>query len=226
MSDNDVLALARQINEKDNDPTGGLRLRRGVVTVVNRANNTYTLTIGGASIAGVPAQSHVYAQVNDVVDVLLDGPASRIIGVTGLANGLPDTNSYMTASTLGAQAIATNIWTRLTLAFEEGNSGNFDGTQSWYVIPNSGLYLVEGRARVADGSTAGINIGLSVSVDDGGANDVWNSIPTTGAARRLILENVRVARYTAGQQIRLTVYPDGGAVTMINRRLSVVRLGV
>lgn len=220
--DDEIRELAALL--KSGSPVLGIR--RATVTAFNRSNNSYTVTLGGGPVPGVLALQHVTADIGEIVDVMFDGDAPLIVGVIGAAKGLPDTTSYTTASSQAAQTPTANIWTRLTLAFEDGNSGNFSDANDWYTVPSTGLYLVEGRARVADGSTAGVNVGLNVSVaDDDNANDVWNSVPTTGAARRMVLENVRVARYTAGQQIRLAVYLDGGTVTMSRRRLSVIRLG-
>lgn len=76
---NDLAAeLARQ-NQSSGD---GTYLRRGKVTLVNRATNTYTVTIGGVDVPNVPA--NVVCVVGDAVDLLFDGPAVRITGIQGL----------------------------------------------------------------------------------------------------------------------------------------------
>lgn len=77
----DVRDLARSVAPSE---PSSLILHVATVTAVNRSANTYTITVGGASVAGVPAYRNVYAVVGDVVEVLLDGPSPRIVGVVGV----------------------------------------------------------------------------------------------------------------------------------------------
>lgn len=79
----DMYALAAVINQKGNDPTNEVRLRRGVVTAVTVATALATVTIGGTSVANIPCDRGAIPIVGDTVDVLLDGPAARVINVTG-----------------------------------------------------------------------------------------------------------------------------------------------
>jgi hypothetical protein len=77
---NELGDLAGALADKNNDPLGGLRNRSGVVTAVNRTTNAYSVTIGGTTFNDVKAHAHVQAGVGETVDVLIDGPAPRIIG--------------------------------------------------------------------------------------------------------------------------------------------------
>lgn len=63
-------------------------VRRGAVTAVSRAANTYTLSVGGGSIASVPAYSHIYAFVGSTVDVLFDKGSPVVIGIVGAIGAL------------------------------------------------------------------------------------------------------------------------------------------
>lgn len=78
----DVRALAGELQAGSTAPGDSTYLRRGTVTAVSRSTNTYTVTIGGASVGGVT--SNIVACAGDSVDVLFDGPTPRIIGVQGL----------------------------------------------------------------------------------------------------------------------------------------------
>jgi hypothetical protein len=77
----DTRSLAAAINNKGNDETGELRLRRGVVQSIG--SGFATVRIGGVDVAGIPVYRNVSIAVGDVVDVLIDGPAPRVIGVMG-----------------------------------------------------------------------------------------------------------------------------------------------
>jgi hypothetical protein len=119
MTDLGVYALAEMLNRKDNDPNAELRLRRGVVTVANHITGLYTVTIGGASIPLMPSVRHVQPDVGDTVEVLFDGPSTRIVGVVsplvwhyvGAAGEPAFTNSW----------VASNGLTTLSLVQSEGS---------------------------------------------------------------------------------------------------------
>lgn len=74
----DINHLAGAIGTSD--PLGGLRLRSGKITAVNRTTNRYSVIIGGTAFNDVSAHAQVQANVGETVDVLVDGPAPRIIG--------------------------------------------------------------------------------------------------------------------------------------------------
>lgn len=79
MSSTEVLDLAALLNAGDKTDEGSnLRMRRGTVTAVGLT--TADLSIGGIDVPGVPFYSHLSVGIGDVVDVLFDGPAPRIIG--------------------------------------------------------------------------------------------------------------------------------------------------
>lgn len=79
----DTRALAALINDQGADPLESLKLRRAIVTAVNRVANTYTVLLGGATVPNMPAAQHLYAEVGDAVDVLINGAAPTIIGKSG-----------------------------------------------------------------------------------------------------------------------------------------------
>lgn len=83
--DPEIIELAKEIAEKTESLGDNCYLRRGAVKALG-ANNTFTVTLGGADIPGVPAYAGVNPSVNDAVDVLFDGPVPRIIGRLGPAS--------------------------------------------------------------------------------------------------------------------------------------------
>jgi hypothetical protein len=137
MNDDNVLELAQVINQKSNDPIGGLRLRRGITTAVNTPAATATVTIGGVSIPNVTCSRSAIPVVGDSVDVLIDGPAPRITSIVGAA-----LNWIYVGSGGGAPAFQ-NTWTNLdaahtTCSFAKDAMGFVHlrgaikgGTQSW-----------------------------------------------------------------------------------------------
>ncbi len=230
MADDDIRQLAEQLNRETTAPGDATYLRRGVVTAFDRSTNSYTITIGGTSIVGVPALNSVYAMVNDPVDVLFDGPAPRILGVIGVANGLPDTNSYVTAYASNGVTVANggvSGWQRVPMSFSDGNSALWSAANNWYTVPSNGLYAVNARVRLGDSQPASTNFALGVDVGDAPdeSRTIWNSIPSSGSFRRVHSIFSMMQRFTAGQQLRATMFMDGAAIAIYARSLSIVKLG-
>lgn len=81
--DDAIRELATELGDHASSPGDATYLRRGIVTAASRALNTYTVTVGGGSVADIPGYRNVAANVGDWVDLLFDGPASRVVGVVG-----------------------------------------------------------------------------------------------------------------------------------------------
>lgn len=99
MSAEDVKELAEQLGRQGTSPGDATYLRRGVVQAITPASGTATVRIGGVDVAGIPVYRNVGARVGDVVDVLIDGPAARVIGVAGSSFGPLGLIAYAEAST-------------------------------------------------------------------------------------------------------------------------------
>jgi len=108
-SSDDVRQFLDSLNESTTSPGDSVYIRSAAVTAVNRTANTYTVTIGGASIAGVPAYQSVWANVGDAVDVLFDGPAPRIMGVVGANSSARVKIGEVVISTPIAPIVFSNI---------------------------------------------------------------------------------------------------------------------
>lgn len=209
-------------------PSGPLSIRNATVTAVNRGTNVYTVTMGGTTGFQFPAYENVYASVGDVVEVLFVGSAPRILGVVGLAQGLPDTSTFCNVSTATTQTIPSAAWTRVTgMACTEGNAALWDATNQWYTVPSTGLYQLTARVRVADFQTAGINFAWAVDVGDTPSEyrTVWNMIPAGGGNKRVHSVFALTEQLTAGQQWRAAMYFDGASTVIANRNISIVKLG-
>lgn len=108
MSVESVKELAEEIGRQSSSPGDVTYLRRAVVTAAG--TTTATITMGGVTVAAVPYYDHLSLSAGDIVDVLFDGPAPRIIGAVGgtppaLAPSLPATRLY--TATLNGVAPAT-----------------------------------------------------------------------------------------------------------------------
>jgi hypothetical protein len=224
VGDLDVRALARVINKGDDDPAGGdLRLRRGIVTAV--AATTVTVTIGGVSVAGVPVYRSVLVRVGDTVDLILDGPAPRIVGVLGAYAGAPRADRFVTASSQASLTIPSATMTRLTFAGDQGNIALFNNATSILTIPETGTWLLTARVRCSDALPAGLNVGICLNDTDtfNEARTAWNGIPS-GGTRRLSLHYSTVETVTAATPLRLVGYSDGAAAPVTYRHLSATML--
>lgn len=187
----DVYALAEVINQKDNDPTNELRLRRGVVTAVS--GGTASVTIGGATVAGIPFYRGVWINVGDVVDVLIDGPAPRIVGVLSGADkaGAPGLVKIAEAGPLGSVQTITfasipQTFSALKIIGSARQGGDTQlgmylnggaGTQSY---DNTTMQGVFGSATVARGSA--VNQGRAFCGDitaDGVAGNGYSNVEIT-----------------------------------------------
>lgn len=85
------VALAKLINSGDKEDNR-LFMRRGTITAIGTASAD--IQIGGTEVLGVPFYSHLPVFIGADVDVLFDGPAPRIIGMTSALVSPYDTINY------------------------------------------------------------------------------------------------------------------------------------
>lgn len=106
-------------------------------------------------------------------------------------------------------------------------SGGFNTATYLYTAPETGVYIVNGRYRVADPAPAGINcaIGVDVATSES-ASVIWQTIASVSASTsRHSMQISRIISVTAGQQVRLFAYIDSAtAVGISSAELNVVML--
>lgn len=127
-------------------------------------------------------------------------------------------NGTATVQTLGA------AFTTLNLPVENSDAGgNFDPTTSLYTVPSAGLYLIIAKVRVldSDGPGRGLGIGVHTTATDG-PWFVWQAI-TSPAGGRVTLDYQRLAKFNAGDALRLYAYATSSQA-LSNLSLTIVRV--
>lgn len=225
MSTQEINDLARQLT-----PEARAILRQGMVSAVDTATNTISVKWGNASTAS-PRQKYLssYAPVvGDAVWGVRDGDDVVVMGTLGPTASMPDTSSFVHVLTNASAVVPSAVSTRLTgFAVSQGNAALWDAANQWYTVPRDGLYTINARLRIADSQTLGLNIGMGIDTSDAPAETmmIWDAIPTNGAFRRKTMIFNATQRFGAGQQLRMTTYMDGAAVTVTTRSMSFLRLG-
>ncbi|MXV20302.1 hypothetical protein [Deinococcus xianganensis] len=104
------------------------------------------------------------------------------------------------------QVVTTQAFARLLVQAEYDSHGAFSNSTSIYTVPQSGVYRLEGKVRVLDGSMpAGYSIGLGIDRYEGdGPSFFWG---VSNPSRQGVI-NQRVAYFDAGDPLRLCVYAD------------------
>ena len=182
----DLYELAAALNEKDNDPSSELKLRRGTITAVDRSTNTYSVTVGGATVNDVVAMLAVGANVGDVVDILLDGPSPRIVGVEGAISLFVPTSGLASGWSNGG-LYPWAVWRDAAgIVHMEGECTAGVDANPIYTLP--ALYWPPSRRSfpcLSNGVLAWIGIDSDGTIDSHGAvNGTWfsfNAIHYRGA---------------------------------------------
>lgn len=107
------------------------------------------------------------------------------------------------------QSIATGVWTKLQLNFQDvDNFGNQDTVSPWlFTCPRTGVYLCIGGANfagLADGNTAGIRI-----VDNTGTA-LAQQQRLVGGAGTAIIQVSLIDKFNQNQTIEIQAYQDSG----------------
>ena len=157
-------------------------------------------TIGSTLVAG----SNVTITPDDANDT-----------ITIAASGGPTgTVQFLVARTSGASAsvYASGFWTYPLDGTPTVNigGGSWDAGTYVYTVPSDGLYLCLGMIRLADNSTErNVALGIGTGNADGSHVD-WSVMGGTSSAQmRNSRQYTRLARFTAGDQVRMFIYSDG-----------------
>ncbi|TNM61551.1 hypothetical protein FHN55_17005 [Streptomyces sp. NP160] len=146
-------------------------------------------------------------------------------GVQGPAGtGSDYANTFVDVNRVTTTAFPNNGFAVLPLNNEVSDVGNnYDATTYLYTVPTSGLYMCLGDFRLRDdeGTTgASVGIGIHTAAEDG-PHFKWTIIP---ASQRRYIDYRRMARFNAGDQLRLFVYYGDAACTLERASMQIVRL--
>lgn len=145
-----------------------------------------------------------------------------------LAGKAPDYSSTFTdaifdsgANTSAAQTVAAGTFATILLNKALSGPVNFNTATGLYTVPSSGLYFVTARMRPLDGFTANQPVGIGVDIaNQDSASFKWTNY---GGGIRSVIDYTRVARFTAGQQLRLFMYGDA-TITVFRAEMTVLRV--
>lgn len=122
----------------------------------------------------------------------------------------PDT-AYVEATGAVSQVIGAAAFTTLDLSPVVQTGGRWDAVNKGWVVPVSGRYLCTGSLRVADGSTINSQFGLGVhSATADGNHFLWHTVVDT----RTTYPYARIARFAAGDVVRMFTFADAGITTL------------
>ncbi len=127
----------------------------------------------------------------------------------------------------GSQTISPSSFTKITLpTVNSDTESNWDGTNNWYTVPTTGLYLILAKIRPSDGTTAGTTVAIAVHTSEvDGAYLKWGKMGPLGTGvNRTTVDYQRLAYFTAGDQLRLFTYSDEG-YTVNQAGLQIVKIG-
>jgi hypothetical protein len=110
------------------------------------------------------------------------------------------------------------------------DTANAFNTATWiYTVPETGVYEVNAKVRLADATPAGISYGLGIdtsNVDSAGFFWGVTNANNLGTGNRQGLFNSRIMALNAGDPLRAFTYVDNpSAVGVIAAELSCYRLG-
>jgi len=127
-----------------------------------------------------------------------------------------DANNLTSTQTVGAGAFTTLLLNNVT-----SGPANFDTTTGLYTVPSSGLYLVTAKTRPPDGFT--VNQPVGIGIDTVSADSAVFKWTNFGSGTRSVIDYTRIARFTAGQQLRLFMYGDA-AFAIFRAQMTVLRV--
>ena len=209
----------------------------GMVELATTAEATAgTDTVRAVTPAGLKAvadtkaastHTHTSADVADFTEATQDVVGGMVAAAGGTYNdaagtitlpsggggGSTGTVQFVVARTSGASVnVAASGYTTYPL---DGTPTVNIGGGSWnagtyvYTVPSNGLYLCLGMIRIADSSAErSTALGIGTINEDGPHVD-WSVMGGSGARMRNSRQYTRLARFTAGDQVRMYIYSDG-----------------
>jgi hypothetical protein len=108
------------------------------------------------------------------------------------------------------------------------NKTAWSASNFWWVCPETGVYEVNGKLRLADGNYPGLSYGIGMDIANGdNASFFWGQGMTTGTAAlgRQGIFNSRIIALNAGDPLRLYAWVDSpGGIGVSGAELNAVRI--
>jgi hypothetical protein len=197
--------------------TGG-DVGAGATSVATLSSTAMTLNVPLTAKAGISTTS--ITGMTTALSVA-QGGTGRTIAVPALAvsrsNGNP--GSFMT--------VGPNFTTIVLTTTAIDTASAYNTSTGIYTLPETGLYLITMKVRLADATPGGVSYGAGVDTSNGdGASFFWGTTAASGGqASRQGLFNSRLYNGTAGDQLRLFAYVDANGGAGVNSaELNVIKL--
>ncbi len=198
------------------------------------ANNTEyirLLTSGNVGIGTTTSATKLHVEGDMTVATLataVSGDSPVYADSTGkLKKGAALEPTFIDVSGAAGQVIGAAFTTVIMTTENSDPNGHHNTATGIYTVPSSGLYQITGTFRVQDGSTVGRQFGVGVHTSNiDGYWFYWHAVQnTTVAADRTTYPYIRVGRFTAGDQLRMFSYADGGNVTILLTGMQIIKIG-
>lgn len=141
-------------------------------------------------------------------------------------NWVPNTSFFISVGGNDSKSFSNSFTTYVHPIVLEGNPAHYNSSTGIVTLPTSGVYLIQGTMRSADGSPANRQwgVGVHTSNSDGG-HFLWHMVQDTAAVqRRTTYPYTRMGRFNAGDQLRMFIYVDGGAINMRMGQMNIYKL--
>jgi hypothetical protein len=141
--------------------------------------------------------------------------------------GYSNSSTFVDVSGAIGQVISGSFQTVVMGTVNSDVSGLYNSSTGIYIVPVSGLYQISGSIRAADTTAAGRSFGVGVhNANMDGAWFFWHAVQgtTDTGMNRTTYPYFRVARFNAGDQLRMFSYSDGG-VSLSLAGMQILRIG-
>lgn len=209
--------------------TEGFIFTKNGTTVSGLDPNTYPTTEQAVLKSLIDAKGDILAgSENDTIVRLPVGANGKILKAdSSAASGLSWTNdpfppAYLTAVNTSTQTIPTTAFTTVAFPTPSVNvGGTWNAPSSTWTIPYTGRYYFYGSIRANDNLPVR-QVGLNVSEATGdGPTGIWRNYPLGIRDTYFVTGE---SDYTAGQQVRMSLFSENAAITLQNATLKIRRV--
>lgn len=143
------------------------------------------------------------------------------------ANAPPPISRTMLDVAKNASQAIGGAFTRITFDAVKRDPGSaWDAVNNWYTCPVTGVYLITGVLRVADGAAAGsqYTVGVHTAEADGAGWNQWTKVGPAPATRTSHPYS-RISYQNAGDRLRMFSFSDtAGGVNIQSAGLQIILL--